>query len=246
MQKLLRACPHYAIWDDHDFGPNDSNGSWIHKDRSQKAFELFWANNSYGFGGDVCTAGAFTFGDVDVFLLDNRTFRTHPDRKDVTPQILGNDQISWLIESLQTSKAPFKLVAVGGQFISDFAKYETHAMFPEERDKILALLDTHNIEGVIVLTGDRHHTELSSLTFDDGRVVYDLTASPLTSTSYDHAHETNSNRVDGTIVGERNFVALSFSGDRKDRTLTMQCFNVGGKLMWSKEIKEGELRSNRE
>ena len=23
LQKLLRICPHYAIWDDHDFGPND-------------------------------------------------------------------------------------------------------------------------------------------------------------------------------------------------------------------------------
>ncbi|MEO0405631.1 MAG: metallophosphoesterase family protein, partial [Bacteroidota bacterium] len=38
LQPLLAACPHFAIWDDHDFGPNDSNRSWIHKDWSQDAF----------------------------------------------------------------------------------------------------------------------------------------------------------------------------------------------------------------
>ena len=29
MENLLKACPNYAIWDDHDFGPNDSDGSWV-------------------------------------------------------------------------------------------------------------------------------------------------------------------------------------------------------------------------
>ncbi|MCB0572700.1 MAG: alkaline phosphatase family protein, partial [Phaeodactylibacter sp.] len=31
MQPLLASTHHYAIWDDHDYGPNNSNRSYIHK-----------------------------------------------------------------------------------------------------------------------------------------------------------------------------------------------------------------------
>lgn len=242
--QLLKTCHHYAIWDDHDFGPNDSNGSWIHKDRALEAFKLFWANNSYGFDGHECITSSFSYNDVDFFLLDNRTFRTHDKRKDITPQLLGDDQINWLIESLMTSKAPFKLVAMGGQCLSDFAKYETYAMYPEEQEKLIGLIEENDIEGVVFLTGDRHHTELSKMEFEDGREIYDITASPLTSTSYDHAHEENTRRVKGTIYGERNFVRLDFSGERTRRVMTMTCYDVKGKKVWSKEIKAGQLKAD--
>ena len=49
MATLLKACPNYAIWDDHDFGPNDSDGSWIHADWSRKAFKTFWSKCHIGF-----------------------------------------------------------------------------------------------------------------------------------------------------------------------------------------------------
>ncbi|MEL6720773.1 MAG: alkaline phosphatase family protein, partial [Bacteroidota bacterium] len=48
MQALLASTHHYAIWDDHDFGPDDSDRSFIHKDKTLNAFELFWANPTTG------------------------------------------------------------------------------------------------------------------------------------------------------------------------------------------------------
>src|ERR1700690_2167574 len=48
LQKLLTALPHYAIWDDHDYGPNDSNRSFVFKDASLVLFQRYWANPSYG------------------------------------------------------------------------------------------------------------------------------------------------------------------------------------------------------
>jgi alkaline phosphatase D len=44
MQSLLQTTHHYAIWDDHDFGPNDSDGSWRNKDIALNVFNLFWMN----------------------------------------------------------------------------------------------------------------------------------------------------------------------------------------------------------
>ena len=109
LQPLLGACPHYAIWDDHDYGPNDADGSWIHKDWAAETFEDFWPNPSHGLpdlGGAGITS-QFRFHDVDFFLMDNRTFRINPDNVTRTPQMLGEAQTDWLISALQYSKAPF-------------------------------------------------------------------------------------------------------------------------------------------
>ena len=164
LQALLGACPHYAIWDDHDYGPNDADGSWIHKDWAAETFEDFWPNPSHGLpdlGGAGITS-QFRFHDVDFFLMDNRTFRINPDNVTRTLKMLGEAQMDWLISALQYSKAPFKVVAIGGQVVSDFAAYENFAMFEEERATLFSRIREEGIHGVVFLTGDRHSSELSA------------------------------------------------------------------------------------
>lgn len=234
LQGLLASCPHYAIWDDHDFGPNDCDGSWVHQDWAQEAFEAFWANPSYGVPNRVHgIATTFRFVDMDFFLLDNRSHRVNHKMKTAEPQMLGADQLDWLIEALRASRAPFKFVAVGGQVVSDAAIYENMAQFPEERDELLSRIDEEGIRGVVFLTGDRHNTELSRIELPNGGLVYDLTASPMTSGSYDHTDEPNHHRIDGSMVGVRNYAALSFSGPRKERQCEIAIRDSEGELLWT-------------
>jgi len=47
---FLKAMPQYAIWDDHDYGPNDTDGNYAFKEQSLKLHKQFWANPSYGTG----------------------------------------------------------------------------------------------------------------------------------------------------------------------------------------------------
>lgn len=243
MQALLGACPHLATWDDHDFGPDDSDGSWVHKDWAADTFRDFWPNPSQGLpdaGGQGITT-AFSFMDVDVFVLDNRTFRIHPDNRTQTPQMLGDVQMDWLMAGLQSSRAPFKLIAVGSQVVSDFAGYENMARFKKERAELLRRIDKEGIRGVVFLTGDRHSSELSRLTLPGGRTVLDFTCSALTSGTYDHSDEPNHHRVDGTMVGVRNYGTLSFSGPRKDRVMTIRTHNAQGDVLWEQVVSESDL-----
>ena len=243
LQRLLGTCPHYAIWDDHDYGPNDSDGSWVHKDWAAQTFGEFWPNPSHGLpdmGGQGIT-GMFPFHDVDFFLLDNRTFRVNQDNVTTPPQVLGKEQVDWLIQALQYSKAPFKVIAVGGQFLSDFAEYENMALYAEERDGLLKRLEKEDIRGVVFLSGDRHSTELSELTLSNGRKVLDFTCSALTSSTYDHHSEPNTRRVDGTMVIERNFGTLEFSGPRTERVLTIRTHAADGSLLWERSYRADEL-----
>lgn len=236
LQGLLQCTHHYAIWDDHDFGPNDADRSYILKEHTLAAFKRFWGNYNYGINGKPGITSTFNFNDAQFFLLDNRYYRTPNKRTTGERFILGEEQLQWLIDALKSSPASFKFIAIGGQFLNEAAVHENHATFGEERSRILELLEKENIKNVIFLTGDRHRTELHKLELANGNVIYDLTCSPLTSTAYEMRNEENPLRVDGTMVTEQNFGLLNFSGSFKERVLHMQIFDTEGKLKWERKI----------
>lgn len=238
MHSLLNKGVHYAIWDDHDFGPNDCDGSWVHIDWSQKAFHAFWPNPEMGIPeAPELNTSMVSIGDIDLFLLDNRTHRVNHALGENKRHLLGEKQFEWLLNSLKNSRARFKLIAIGGQMVSDAMIYENFAQFPEERDAFFTALDDLDIRGVVFLTGDRHNAELSKIQLPNSKNwVYDLTSSPLTSGSYDHTEEPNHLREPGTMVGVRNYGLLTITGPRKDRVLKMQIKSGAGDVIWERSI----------
>lgn len=242
MQPLLASSFHYAIWDDHDYGPNDSDRSWIHKETALEAFDLFWGNPTLGQPGVGGNGTAFQYMDMDFFLLDGRYFRTPNDMEHGEQMLLGRAQLEWLVESLVYSQAPFKMVAVGGQMLNTAQRYETFInLAPQERAYLLERIEEEEITGVIFLTGDRHHTELSRLVNAKGNVVYDLTCSPLTS-GVANPNEENRLRVEGTLVKDRNFGLLNFRGPRNARELYIQIFDTEGTQLWDYTIPQPERK----
>lgn len=237
LQALLASTAHYAIWDDHDFGPDDSDGSFIHKDMAWEVFRDFWGNPTFGVNGQKGCTTQFQYNDIDFFLLDNRYFRT-PDRCTTCPErtLLGETQLQWLLTALAKSRAPFKIIAIGGQVVTTSLDHETaFHYFPAERDTILQFIERENIKGVIFLTGDKHFTELSAMKNNKGNWVYDLTTSPLTSGVNPNA-ETNAWHVEGTRVNQHNFSVLHFSGPRTSRQLEIRNYDANGKETWTKTI----------
>src|SRR5690606_9106216 len=94
-------------------------------------------------------------------------------------EILGKEQIEWLIAALKFSKSPFKIIAVGGQVANSAKVYENHANYEAERNFLIQRLKEEKIKGVVFLSGDRHHSEFSKYEDEDGFVFYDFTVSPL-------------------------------------------------------------------
>ena len=244
MQPFLAAMPHYAIWDDHDYGPNDSDRGWFNKAVTRAAFGLFWPNPGRGIpelGGAITTE--FASGDVEVFMLDDRWFRAPDTRKTGARPYFGDAQLQWLIDALASSHATFKVVAVGGQVLNPAALFENYSTYPDERQRFLDLIAQEKIPGVLFLSGDRHHTELTRLDRPGTYPLYDLTVSPLSAgVSAPRADEQNTGRVDGTLVNARNFAALEFRGPRLDRVLTIRVMDENGKELWNREIRASELR----
>ena len=243
LQPLLASTHHYAIWDDHDFGPNNSDSSYWLKETASEIFQLFWGNPNYDVTGNGGITGFFQWGDLDFFLLDNRYHRTSNKNFTGTRQILGSDQIDWLINALSFSDAPFKFIVVGGQVLSTESLYENHAVFSEERRYLLDKIREAKIEGVIFLDGDRHHTVLSKM--QESKYVYpiyDLTCSSLTAGAYKNDETFNAYKLEETLVGENNFGVLSVVGSKNDRELIVKIFNKDGEELWRKSIKSNDLK----
>ena len=238
VQPLLASTNHYAVWDDHDFGPNDSDGTWIHKETAWEVFRDFWGNPTFGIPGQKGVTSYFNYNDVDVFMLDNRYFRT-PNKCESCPRtILGKEQLEWIKGALAQSRAPFKLVAIGGQVLTTNKAHETYInLAPGERQELLDHIEREDIRGVIFLSGDRHFTELSMLENKAGNIVYDMTTSPLTAGAYKDPKEKNEHRVEDTLLGERNFSVLRVSGPRKERLLEITVYDSFGNEKWKQVIE---------
>jgi alkaline phosphatase D len=117
MRKLWTAAPHVAIWDDHDFGPDNGDASYSGLGWSHEMFLRYWpmpyAPPADGLYGSILQ------GDVDIFMLDSRSYRypqLWPEGADKA--LYGAKQMQWLKAALTASRAPFKLVAGGTQFFN--------------------------------------------------------------------------------------------------------------------------------
>ncbi len=245
VQPLLGSTHHYATWDDHDFGPNDGDRSYVMKDMTTEIFKMFWANPNYGEptgGKGIC--GRFQWGDIEFFLMDDRYFKSPNDRNNTQRVLLGDAQIEWLADALTESKATFKFIVCGVQVINSAAIFENYATYPEEKQKLISRIRESKARGVFFLTGDRHHTVLSALQ-EHGKQypLYDLTSSSLTAGVYSpNADEKNQHEVPNTLVLENNFSVLEVTGATKERVLKITVINHKGEVKWSKEIAAKELK----
>lgn len=246
LRTLARATSHVAIWDDHDYGPNDSDASFVMKGAALEVFKRYWPNPSHGLPGVPGVFGLVTFGDVDFFLLDNR-FHRFPNRYPQTPEkaMFGRAQLEWLKQALVSSRAPFKIVVAGGQFWNRANRFEAFHNFPAEQKALADWLLELKIPGVVFLSGDRHFGGLWRIERPGTYPLYEFTSSPLTAgpvVNPSAGERENPDLVPGTLLNQRNFGMLRVSGPRTERVLTLEAYDAVGKLLWQRRIAAAELR----
>jgi alkaline phosphatase D len=251
MQPLLKAMPHYAIWDDHDFGPNNADKYFPFKEDSRSAFMDYWANPSYG-NADKGIYTSFSYGDVNFYLLDDRWWRNNDKDADhvgllhrkpnPNKLMFGREQMQWLEKQLKESKATFNIIATGSQMLNAKTRFDCFYHYPIEYNELLNFISENNIHGIVFLTGDRHHSEIIRLTRKNDYSLYDITISPFTSHPDNVKSELNNPlRVPGTYVGVQNYAQVRISGDNGNRKLHVNILGVKGETLATWETTEKEL-----
>jgi alkaline phosphatase D len=251
LQKFMASMPQYAIWDDHDYGPDDIGKSYILKEESRKTFMNFTVNPSYGENGKGIYS-VINYSDVDVFLTDDRYFRSEdkmPDSINGMPNIyktyFGKTQMEWLKNALLYSKATFKVIATGGQVLNPISTAECMHSYAKEYNELMEFLASQKISGVLFFTGDRHHSEIIRLDRPNLYPLYDVTNSPYTAgvSKVKGAELSNPARIPGSLVEAQNFTKVSVSGKKNERMMKVEFIGIEGDKLGGWTVSENELKS---
>ena len=189
-QSMSSTIPIIATWDDHDYGQDNADSTYIYKEETKKVFKETYPIYPYQVE-DEGIYYQFKIADVDVFVLDTRWYRSPMDENDDDNKtMLGAEQLSWLLNGLVLSTAPFKLIIssvsmndYGGDTSSGQDGYDSWMGYTFERNTILSFIEDNQIYGVLVFSGDQHFPSshilnwdapLNSISQTDSSIVYSL------------------------------------------------------------------------
>ena len=154
---VLRQVPTYAIWDDHDYGPNNSDGTAEGKEFSLAGWKQAWPNPASGTPDTPGAFFKFSRGDVDFFVVDGRYHRSPNELPDNDKKrMLGDAQFEWLLSGLKNSKAKFKIIASGS--VLHHSKVDGWRIFTFSRHRLFDAIKKHKISGVMYIGGDMHQS----------------------------------------------------------------------------------------
>lgn len=154
---VIRNIPTLAMWDDHDYGPNNSDGTAAGKERSLAGWKQFWANPAAGTDRTPGAFFRFNWGEIDFFVVDGRYHRS-PDNApdDAEKRMLGDAQFNWLLEGLKASRAKFKVIASGSTL--NHSKSDGWRIYTFARHRLFDAIRANRIDGVVYMSGDIHNS----------------------------------------------------------------------------------------
>lgn len=158
---LTRTMPFFYVWDDHDFGGNNSNGRASFKSLSLKVYK------EYVPSADLANPAAgiwqkFRVGQAEFFLLDSRSQRSRDQEPDDEGKSMldafriPNGQKQWLKDSLLASTAVWKIVVSSSVWNPTLAKGDSWSSFQAEQQELLRFFEASDIRNIVILSGDVH------------------------------------------------------------------------------------------
>jgi len=222
--EAIRRVPTYSMWDDHDYGPNDSDGTAKGKERSLLGWRQFWANPGAGTPEVPGAFYKFQRGEVEFFVVDGRYHRS-PDKApdDEEKRMLGDAQFAWLLEGLKGSKAKFKVIASGSTL--HHSQGDGWRVYTFSRHRLFDSLKEHKISGVLYCAGDIHNSLVWEHS-ESERVGYPLVEV-----------------LSSGIANSKNlsFATLDFDTAKADPTVRVRIVQGDGRVSEEKEWKLSAL-----
>jgi len=238
--ELVAETPSIATWDDHDYVGNNTIGASPGKENALLAFSQYWANTSYGTPATPGVYSKYSYGDVDVFLLDDRYYRSADT--DPNGTMLGDGQVQWLLAELAASTATFKLLVTGS--IWSPTGNESWTDFPAARAQVFDTIRDEGIGGVVLVGGDVHRSSLRTIerTAAGAYDLPEIIASPLANNNSACSDNTAPDAVQLSCHDAGTYYArIDVDTTAPDPTLTATIVGLDGVSRSTMVVKRSEL-----
>ena len=234
--------PIFATWDDHDFGTNDSDRTFISKKAARKVFLGFFGGQNipgvYNLENESVYFSLNAFNQRFIFL-DDRYFR-QPD-KDPKPEEeyahWGEKQHKWVFNQLNSDATPTWLFN-GDQFFSgvDLSYKESlQSNHPAHFKKIMNELKTAKAP-VVFASGDIHFSEIMQIPKETvGYNTYEITSSSMhsyTGTGWD-----NPLRIPGAFTREFNFMMVQSKNENGGFKVNIESWGLADKPYFTQKFE---------
>ena len=234
-----------GTWDDHDYGVNDGGLEYPKKKAAQQLFLDFLDVPKTDIRREregVYHSQTFEVGQskIKIIILDTRYFRSaltedketrkrYKPNSDSQGTILGKAQWLWLNEQLSNSDANYHIIMSSVQFLSDQHGFETWGNMPNEVAKMEKLIVDSKAKGVIILSGDRHISEISQKEIgSENQTLIDFTSSGMTHAYTNFKSEPNPYRV-SKVIYQNSYATLKF--DFKSYKVLLEMWGENNELL---------------
>ena len=185
---LYRNTPLVYVWDDHDYGPNNSDRIAPGREAARQVYDELVPHYPLP-GGPIYQA--FTVGRVRFIVTDLRSARDPvADGPTDEREIMGAEQKAWFKDQLLATKGRYPLIVWVSPvpWIAPPDRSADHwGGFPRDRREIANFIKDNGIEGVVILAGDAHMVAMDDGTNSDyasggGAPIPVIQAAPLDQT----------------------------------------------------------------
>ena len=163
---LYRSTALAYIWDDHDYGPDNSSRRAPGQDAAQRVYREYVPHYELARAESAQPIyQAFTMGRIRFLLTDLRSARTPNDAPDSVKTMMGAEQKAWFKRQLAAANDRYPVVAWVSSvpWISEGGN-DRWGGFAEERRELATYIDSIGIaDEMVILSGDAHMVAL-----DDG------------------------------------------------------------------------------
>jgi phosphodiesterase/alkaline phosphatase D-like protein len=163
---LYRSTAIDYVWDDHDYGPNNSDSTAPGRTASRQTYQEYVPHYPLVAGtGDVPIYHSFTIGRVAFIVTDSRSARSPASATDdAAKTMLGADQKAWFKQELLSLEGayPIKVWVNTLPWIGTTGDDGWH-LYTNERRELADFIKDEQITGLCMVSGDAH-----MLAIDDG------------------------------------------------------------------------------
>ena len=164
---LFRHVPMAYSWDDHDYGPNNSDRTSPSRSAALAAYRRFIPHYPLAEGADAPIYQSFAIGRARFLLTDARSARAPERLPEAERTMLGEAQLAWLEQQLDAARSAPLVVWVNTIPWITKRRESTGdgwARYARERRHIADLIVRFGLTGrLVMLSGDAH-----MLALDDG------------------------------------------------------------------------------